>query len=81
MIKYSFYGKSQNTIEEARELINRTDKELLYTDGFKYRNPTTYLVPITKEKALELVVEGNFVDVTEREDYIDINTYSSNDMY
>lgn len=79
-ISYSFTGRRENTPKEIVEYVLKTTKKpFKYTYGFKYRNPTTYMVPITRESALEKLKD--WCDVTEFNDYIDINTYSSNDMW
>lgn len=81
MLKYSFMRRYSNcTKEEAKELIRTTDKGFIYTYGLGYRNPTTHRVPITREKALEYADDG-IVDITEEENFIHINRYSSNDLF
>ncbi len=80
MIKMSFYD---GTLNEAKaiEVIKNSDKPCVYTYGFKYRNPTTREVPISKEKAIEIISHEGFLDITEYEDRFDLNAYSSNDMW
>lgn len=80
MIKMSFYDGTLNETK-AIEIIKNSDKPCVYTYGFKYRNPTTREVPISKERAIEIISQGGFLDITEYEDRFDLNTYSSNDMW
>lgn len=82
MIEYSFVERySNSTKEEARALLETTDKKILYTHGLKFRNPATKDVPVTNEKALELFDGNSTCDVTEHEDYVDLNAYSGNDLW
>lgn len=81
MKKYSFMSKYSNcTKEEAVKFIQTTDKPFKYTYGLGYRNPTTHKEPITRQQALEYMKDST-VDMTEHEDYIHINRYSSNDLW
>lgn len=82
-IRYSFYDGTLNeeTRSELAKKIQNTEKTIVYTLGFKYRRPTTFEVPISKEKAIEIVTNRHLVDVTVFNDIIDINEYSSNDMW
>ena len=82
MLKYSFMGKySDNTEEEAKALLETTDKKILYTYGLRYRNPATKDVPVTNKKALEIFEGNSTCDVTEYEDYIDLNAYGEMDLW
>ena len=69
-------------IEKAIETILSTDKKILYTYGWKWKNPTTYKVPVTKEEAVEIIKAGHWAhfDLTDKGDYLDLNLYSANDM-
>lgn len=80
MIKMSFCDGSMNR-EELKKFIKGTDKPIRYTYGFKYRNPTTKDVPKTKEDALKIVEHESLLDAVEYEDVLDLNAYSSNDMW
>ena len=80
MIKMSFFDGSLDR-EKAIEVIKETKKPCLYTYGLRYRNPTTKDVYITKEEAIEIVRKESLLDITEYEDRIDLNAYSSNDMW
>lgn len=80
MIKMSFYDGTLDRAK-AKEIVTTTEKEFKYTSGLRYRNPTTCDVPITREKALELIETESFLDIDEYEDYIHFNTYSANDMW
>jgi len=83
MLSYSFYTTDKdypNSKQEARTLLETTDKKIKYTYGFKYRGPTTYEVLITNEDAVKRFNESSLSDVVEHEDWIDFNQYSSNDL-
>ena len=80
MLKMSFFDGTLDR-NKAREFVNITDKKLVYTYGFEYRNPTTHRVPIDKERALELISHESYLDITEEEDFIHFNAFSSNDMF
>ena len=67
--------------EKAIETVKMTTKPCVYTFGFKYKNPTTRDVFITKEEAIEIIKKESLLDITEYEDRIDLNAYSSNDMW
>ena len=47
----------------------------------RQRNPTTYKVPITKERAFKEWDSNGMMDVREYSDYIDMNSYSGSDMW
>ena len=83
MLKYStISSKCCNCKkEEMLEFMKTTDKPFKYTYGFKYRRPTTYLVQISREEAINHLMNDCLCDVEETEKYIDINSYSSNDMW
>ena len=53
MLKMSFYDGTLNR-DEAKEVIINTDKDLKYTYGLGYRNPTTHKKPIDKAEAFAL---------------------------
>lgn len=80
MLKMSFYDGTLNR-PAAKEVITQTDKELKYTYGLGYRNPTTHKKPIDKEEALRIVDTASLLDITEYEDWIHLNEFSSNDMW
>ena len=81
MISYSFMGGcSESSKADAKKLLETTDKQILYTNGLRYRNPTTMDVPIDKDKALD-VFNRDFCDVKECEDYVLLNSYDSNDLW
>lgn len=68
---------------EDIERIQNTNKDIRYTYGFTWKNPTTNKVLITKEKAIELIQSGNYAhyDLTETDEYLHLNLYSANDMW
>ena len=80
MLKMSFYDGTLDR-NVAKEVIINTDKDLKYTYGFGYRNPTTHKKPIDKAEALKIVANESYLDITEYEDWIHLNGYSSNDMW
>ena len=85
-ILYTFYDTSKGRYNNREETIKHINKEnytkFEYTYGLEYRSPTTNHVPITKEKAIQYIEEGGFVDVELLENNtIHINRYSANDMW
>lgn len=79
-MRMSFYDGTLNRIK-AKAIIQKTDRKILYTHGLKYRKPTTYMKDITKEEAYNLISRESFLDINMTKDYIELNTYSENDMY
>lgn len=79
-LNMSFYNGTLNK-KVLKEFIESTEKPIRYTFGFKYRNPTTNNVPISKEKALEIVSRESMLDAKELDDCLDLNAYSGNDMW
>ena len=80
LIKMSFM-KGTLDIEKAKELVSKTNKIIKYTHGLGYRNPTTHLKPIGKEEAYNIIKNESWLDITEHEDYIHLNSFSGNDMW
>ena len=80
MLKMSFYNGTLDR-EKAKEFIKETKKPCQYTYGLGYRNPTTNHKPISKDEALHIVATESLLDITEHEDHIHLNAYSSNDMW
>lgn len=79
MLKMSFYD---GTLDRAvaEKTVTSTNKRLMYRYGFAYRGAEKR--PIDKDKAIAIIKNnGNYLDVTEDEDEILLNTYSSNDMW
>lgn len=76
----SFYKGTLNRIR-AKAIILKTDRPIVYTYGFTYRNPTTYRVPKTLEEALDIVAYEGYLDITFLESEIHLNAFSSNDMW
>ena len=79
MLLSEFRGSRSS--EDAKKHILETDKPLKYTHGIGYRRPATYKKPIDKEEAIRIIDKGDFLDITEYNDYIHLNTYSENDMW
>ena len=80
MMKMSFYNGTLNR-KEAKEFIKNSSKPCVYTYGLGFRNPTTHRKPITKEKALEIIDNEGFLDITEETTVIHLNAFSENDMW
>lgn len=79
-LNMSFYNGTLNkTI--LKEFIENTEKPIRYTFGLKYRSPTTRDVPVSKEKALEIVSRESLLDAKELDNCLDLNAYSGNDMW
>lgn len=79
MFKYNLMGKNNYTMDEAREFLRDTSKPIKYTYGLGYRNPTTHKVPISNQEAVEKF--NGMCDITEYEDYVHLNEFSSNDLW
>lgn len=83
-LKYSFYSSAGNTatIDCMKILLQKTKRKILYTDGLRYRKPSTMDVPITNEQALQIIARNSMVDIDATDSkVIKVNTYSANDMW
>lgn len=79
MIKMSFYDGTLDRVT-AREVVEASEKPLMFRYGFAFRGAEKR--PITKEKALSIIDDsGNYLDITETDNEILLNTYSDNDMW
>ena len=79
MLNMSFYNGTLNR-PEAADVVRASDKTLYHRYGFAYRGAEKR--PISKENALKIIEDtGNYLDVTETDNEILLNTYSSNDMW
>ncbi|WP_195490803.1 hypothetical protein [Roseburia faecis] len=79
MIKMSFYDGTLDRVT-AREVVEASEKPLMFRYGFAFRGAEKR--PITKEKALSIIDDsGNYLDITETDNEILLNTYSGNDMW
>ena len=79
MLKMSFYDGTLDRVK-AREVVEASEKPLLFHYGFAFRGAGKR--PITKEKALSIIDDsGNYLDITETDNEILLNTFSSNDMW
>lgn len=79
MLEMSFY-KGTLDRAKAREVVEASEKPLMFRYGFAFMGAEKR--PITKEKALSIIDDsGNYLDVTETDNEILLNTYSSNDMW
>lgn len=79
-INMSFYNGTLNK-DRLKAFIEKTDKPIRYTYGFKYKSPTTLNVPVSKEKAMQIVDSQSMLDAKELDDVLDLNAYSGNDMW
>ena len=79
MLEMSFY-KGALDRAKAREVVETSEKPLMFRYGFAYRGAEKR--PITKEKALSIIDDsGNYLDIAETDNEILLNTFSSNDMW
>ncbi len=79
MLNMSFYNGTLNR-PEAADVVRASNKTLYHRYGFAYRGAEKR--PISKENALKIIEDtGNYLDVTETDNEIFLNTYSSNDMW
>ncbi len=79
MLNMSFYNGTLNR-PEAADVVRASSKTLYHRYGFAYRGAEKH--PISKENALKIIEDtGNYLDVTETDNEILLNTYSSNDMW
>ena len=60
-----------------------TNKKILWTVGYRWKNPTTLDVPVTTEKAVEIIKCGRYAlcELEEKEDRMLLQCYTSNDMW
>lgn len=80
MLEMSFYDGTLNR-DMLIAVIETTDKPIVYTYGYEYRQPTTHRKPVTKEEALNIVKTEGWLDATEEETCIHLNAFSANDMW
>ena len=79
MLNMSFYNGTLNR-PEAADVVRASNKTLYHRYGFAYRGAEKR--PISKENALKIIEDiGNYLDVTETDNEILLNTCSSNDMW
>lgn len=79
MLNMSFYNGTLNRLEAA-DVVRASNKTLYHRYGFAYRGAEKR--PISKESALKIIEDtGNYLDITETDNEILLNTYSSNDMW
>lgn len=79
MLKMSFFNGTLDK-EKLKDFIARSNKEIRYTYGLAYKNPTTYKVLISKNEAFDIINKESMLDATEFEDYLNLNAYSANDL-
>lgn len=81
---WSFYSNDNSkfkTRAEVLEYVANSTKPMKHTHGFGYRNPSINRRDIPLSTALHLVENECYVDVSEYDDYIHINTFSEMDMW
>lgn len=83
LVKYSFHSKYSTVSKEyIQVLLEKTSRPILYTLGYKWKNPTTQDVKITNEKALKILKNETLIDIdATNSDVIYMNEYSGNDMW
>lgn len=57
------------------------EKQVLYTWGYSFMNPTTHNKPISIDDAKKIINEEPWWDAKEDKDAIYINTFSESDLY
>lgn len=78
MLNMSFYDGTLDRVK-AREVVEASEKPLMFRYGFAFRGAEKR--PITREKALNIIEDSwNYLDITETDNEILLNTFSSNDM-
>lgn len=77
--KMSFYDGTLNK-KVAAAYVSATDKPLLYTYGYEYRNPSTHRVPVEKDLALVVIERESYLDIQFETDYVHLNAFSENDL-
>lgn len=80
MLKMSFMEGTLDK-DKAKEFIKNTDKDLVYTYGYEFKNPTTHRVSISKERAIDIIDCESLLDITEETNCIHLNAFSGNDMW
>ena len=80
MLKMSFYNGTLDR-NVLLETIKNTDKKILFTFGFTWKNPTVCKLPISVDEAIRTVNEEAFLDATEYDDYIHLNAFGVNDLW
>ena len=79
MLKMSFYDGTLDRAK-ARAVVEASEKPLMFRYGSAFTGAEQR--PITKEKALSIIDDsGNYLDITETDNEILLNTFSSNDMW
>lgn len=66
--------------EKAIETIANSSKPCKYTYGLKSKGSTAHLINISAKDAVNKIVNGSLIDITERKEYFEINEYHANDM-
>ena len=83
-VNYSFYTSEpphSTPREVADYFMKHTTKQIKYTDGLKFRGPTTCEKPISHEEAMRIWSRNGMFDVREHEDWVDFQEVSGNDMW
>ena len=80
MLKMSFFDGTLDRAK-AKAFILTSQKPCIYTHGLGYRGPSTHRVPISTDRALQIIENECLLDITEEDKAIHLNTYSGNDMW
>ena len=80
VLEMSFYHGTLDR-DKALEIIRKTDRPLVFTNGILYRNPTICRQPVSKAEALEIVRKEGLLNIHFEENQVHLNAFSDNDMY
>ena len=75
----TYYGTMDRS--KLAEFIKTTDKPIVYTFGFEWKNPTIRRVEKTINEALEIVRDESWLEAEEEEEVLHLHGYSENDMW
>lgn len=84
MLIYSSIGTNKGLFAHKEGAINyakNANKPFKHTIGFVWKNPTTLKKEISLEEAIIIMNSNSLIDIEEKDDYIHLNTFSSNDMW
>jgi len=70
---------NSTTKTDVENLLRTTKKPIVHTEGLSMRNPTTYRKLISSNEGINKLT--GLVDVTEYDEFIEINTYHENDFF
>lgn len=76
-IIYDFYKPEKRT-EDPSAIVSRTTKPVKYRQGWAWKGASIY--DSTKEQVLSILQKTKTLIIEDHEDYLLINTFSSNDL-